>query len=58
MPVYLRALIWALAIIGLAVLNALGLVADAAAQTLFVTLPVLAVLSINAPLRCFGRRAA
>jgi hypothetical protein len=52
MPVCLRALIWALAILGLAVLCRVGLIDDGTAQTVIITLPVLAVISLNAPIRC------
>ena len=55
---YLHALCWALAIIGLAVLNVLDFISDGAAQTLFTTLPIIAVLSINARGRCAQRKAA
>jgi hypothetical protein len=55
MNVYVYALCWALAIMGLAVLNVFEVIGDGAAQTLFTTLPIIAVLSINA---CVRRKAA
>lgn len=52
MPVDLRALIWALAILGLAILCRVGLIDDGTARTVITTLPVLAIISLNAPIRC------
>ena len=57
MNAYLCALCWALAIIGLAVLNVLDLISDGSAQALFTTLPILAVLSIAQRGRCALRKA-
>lgn len=45
---YLFARCWALAIMGMAVLNVLDVISDGSAQAMFTTLPILAVLSINA----------
>lgn len=57
MTVYLYALCWALAIMGLAVLNVFEVISDGAAQTLFTTLPILAVVTIQAKDRCIRRKA-
>jgi hypothetical protein len=56
--IYLHALGWALAIIGLAVLNACDVISNGTAQSLFMTLPVLAMLSINARGRCVRHKEA
>lgn len=58
MNVYVYALCWALAIMGLAVLNVFEVIGNGAAQALFTTLPIIAVLSINARGRCVRRKAA
>ena len=53
---YLHALCWALAIMGLAVLNVLDVISDGTAQALFATLPILAVISITQRGRCAPRK--
>ena len=53
-----KALCWAGSIILLAIGNAAGLVADDTATTLFVVLPVVAVMALNGRLRCELRRKA
>jgi hypothetical protein len=58
MTTYLHPLCWALAIIGLAVLNVLDVISDGMAQSLFIALPIVAVLSLNARGRCVRRKAA
>ena len=58
MNAYFHALCWALAIMGLAVLNMFEVISDGTAQALFTTLPILAVISINARGRCVSRKAA
>ena len=57
MNAYLYALCWALAIMALAVLNVFDVITDGLAQTMFTTLPILAVISINARGRCMRRKA-
>lgn len=57
MNAYLHASCWALAIMGVAVLNILGVVSDGAAQAAFTTLPILAVISITQRGRCARRKA-
>ncbi len=49
-----KALIWAAAIFALALANYLGVVADDVAQTMFVTLPVLAWLTISDQRGCMS----
>lgn len=56
MNAYLHALCWAFAILGLAVLNVLEVISDGAAQTLFTTLPILAVITFTQRGRCARRR--
>ncbi|AOG01336.1 MULTISPECIES: hypothetical protein [Blastomonas] len=58
MNAYFHALCWALAMMGLAVLNTFDVITDGTAQALFTTLPILAVISINARGRCVRRKAA
>ncbi|MDM7957301.1 hypothetical protein [Blastomonas sp.] len=58
MNTYLQAMCWALAIMGLAVLNVFEVISDGTAQAMFTTLPILAVISISAKGRCARRGAA
>lgn len=57
MKTYLYAACWALAIIGVAVLNVLGVITDGVAQASITTLPILAVISITQRGRCARREA-
>lgn len=56
MNTYLHALCWALAIMGVAVLNVLNVISDGAAQAAFTTLPILAVISVTQRGRCARRK--
>ena len=53
---YLKPLLWAAALVLLAMGNRFGLVADDVADTLFIVLPLLAVLSLRGGLCCLPRR--
>lgn len=57
MNTYLHASCWALAIMGVAVLNVLGVVTDGVAQASIATLPILAVISIAQRGRCVRHKA-
>ena len=62
LPILHRAACWAAAILLLAVANRLGWIADEAAQTLYFTLPVLAVITLGSTRRgdacCHQHRSA
>jgi hypothetical protein len=53
-----RGLCWAASLILLALGNRFGLVADDAANTLFIVLPILAVMSVRGSNSCAGKLAA
>ena len=55
MRFYLSALAWAAAILLVAFLRSLGAIDEDMATTLFVTLPIVAWLSLQGRLCCFGR---
>jgi hypothetical protein len=58
MNIDISALCWAGAILGVAAGNAAGAIADETASTLFVTLPVVAWLSLQGRFCCFRRGEA
>jgi hypothetical protein len=58
MRTYTSALCWAGAILGLAVGNATGAIADETADTLFIVLPIVAWLSLQGRLGCLRRSEA
>ena len=53
MKPYISALCWAGAMLGVAIGNAAGTIADDTANTLFIVLPVVAWLSLQGRLSCF-----
>lgn len=57
MNTYIYALCWALPLFLLAVLSVFGMVTDSVAQPLFASLPLLAVIAINARTRCTPKQA-
>ncbi len=60
MPQILRAICWALAILGVAFADRAGLITSDMANTLIIVLPVMAVLSLSGKNNCrlFERRSA
>ena len=58
MKTYLSALCWAGAILGVAVGNAAGAIADETADTLFIVLPIVAWISLTGRSCCFARGKA
>ncbi|GGB54238.1 hypothetical protein [Blastomonas aquatica] len=57
MNAYHHALCWAVAILGVAVLNVADLISDGTAQALFTGLPILAVMSVARRGRCLRSKA-
>lgn len=55
MKTYSSAMCWAAAILGVAVGNATGAIADDTANTLFVVLPITAWITLSGRACCFGR---
>lgn len=53
-----KALLWASAILIVALFNAQGLIADDAANTLFIVLPLMSVLSLRGGAKCRTRAAS
>jgi hypothetical protein len=53
MKTYISALCWAGAILGVAVGNATGAIADEAADTLFIVLPFVAWMTLSSRTSCF-----
>lgn len=52
MKTIIKGLCWAAAIILTAIGNALGLIEDATARTLFIVLPILAIIALGSAARC------
>lgn len=52
MKTIIKGLCWAAAIILTAIGNALGLIEDATARTLFIVLPILAIITLGSAARC------
>lgn len=51
-----KSICWALAILLVAIGNRFGLIEDKVADTLFVVLPIVAVMSLGNGCGCFSRR--